>query len=182
MPSSGASGRAQSLTSARSICPVSYTHLDVYKRQWYEKTDTITPARTEDLVNTSDGVRSLEDFWYAFPLEQGFPVFDTTGLEKLSEMAEKPASLDNPDLSTPEACAEYVLHFVGGKWVGKTGSEDNSELSITYRWDDGDMTIRMQRVQLSDSSPVLWLPIGYDGSQPQYPPCLLYTSAFPCRA
>lgn len=142
------------------------------QRLWYEKTDTITPARTEDLVNTSDGVRSLEDFWYAFPLEQGFPVFDTTGLEKLSEMAEKPASLDNPDLSTPEACAEYVLHFVGGKWVGKTGSEDNSELGITYRWDDGDMTIRMQRVQLSDSSPVLWLPIGYDGSQPQYPPYL----------
>lgn len=144
----------------------------VSQRLWYEKTDTITPTRTEELVNTSDGVRSLEDFWYAFPLEQGFPVFDTTGLEKLSEMAEKPASLDNPDLSTPEACAEYVLHFVGGKWVGKTGSEDNSELGITYRWDDGDMTIRMQRVQLSDSSPVLWLPIGYDGSQPQYPPYL----------
>lgn len=142
------------------------------QRLWYENTDTITPARTEDLVNTSDGVRSLQDFWYAFPLEQGFPVFDTTGLEKLSEMAQKPASLDNPDLSTPEACAEYVLHFVGGKWVGKTGNEDNGELGITYRWDDGEMMIRVQRVQLTDSSPVLWLPFGYDGSQPQYPPYL----------
>lgn len=142
------------------------------QRLWYENTDTITPARTEDLVNTSDGVRSLEAFWYAFPLEQGFPVFDTTGLEKLSEMAEKPASLENPDLSTPEACAEYVLHFVGGEWAGRTGSEDDTEMSLTYRWDDGEMTIRMQRVQLSDSSPVLWLPFGYDGYIPQYPPYL----------
>nr|WP_297177058.1 M56 family metallopeptidase [uncultured Agathobaculum sp.] len=142
------------------------------QRLWYEKTDTITPARTEDLVNTSDGVRSLGDFWYAFPLEQGFPVFDTTGLEKLSDMAAKPASLENPDLSTPEACAEYVLHFVTGEWVGRTGSEDDGEMRLTYRWDDGDMTIRVQRVQLSDSSPALWLPVGYDGWQPQYPPYL----------
>lgn len=142
------------------------------QRLWYEKTDTITPARTEELVNTSDGVRSLEAFRYAFPLEQGFPVFDTTGLEKLSEMAAKPASLDNPDLSTPEACAEYVLHFVGGEWAGRTGDEDDTECSITYRWDDGEMTIRMQHVQLSDSSPVLWLPFGYEGYLPQYPPYL----------
>ena len=145
----------------------------VSQRLWYEKTDTITPARTETLVDTSDGVCSLEDFWYAFPLEQGFPVFDETGLTSLNEMATKPASLDNPDLSTPEACAEYVLHFVTGGWTGRTGSEDDSEIGLTYRWDDGEMTIRMQRVQLSDSSPVLWLPIGYDGWQPQYPPYLL---------
>ena len=142
------------------------------ERVWYDRTDTTTPSRTETLVNTSGGVRSLEDFCYAFPLEQGFPVFDETGLEKLSEMAAKPASLENPDLSTPEACAEYVLHFVGGKWVGKTGSEDDAEMHLTYRWDDGEMTLRMQRVQLSDSSPALWLPIGYDGYQPQYPPYL----------
>lgn len=142
------------------------------ERVWYDRTDTTTPSRTETLVNTSGGVRSLEDFWYAFPLEQGFPVFDETGLEKLSEMAAKPASLENPNLSTPEACAEYVLHFVGGKWVGKTGSEDDAEMHLTYRWDDGEMTLRMQRVQLSDSSPALWLPIGYDGYQPQYPPYL----------
>lgn len=144
----------------------------VSQRLWYEKTDTITPARTDDLVNTSDGVRSLKDFWYAFPLEQGFPVFDTTGLEKLSEMAAQPASLENPDLSTPEACAEYVLHFAGGEWTRRTGSEDDTEMGLTYRWDDGEMTIRMQRVQLSDSSPVLWLPFGYDGYIPQYPPYL----------
>ena len=142
------------------------------ERVWYDRTDTTTPSRTETLVNTSGGVRSLEDFWYAFPLEQGFPVFDETRLEKLSEMAAKPASLENPNLSTPEACAEYVLHFVGGKWVGKTGSEDDAEMHLTYRWDDGEMTLRMQRVQLSDSSPALWLPIGYDGYQPQYPPYL----------
>lgn len=143
------------------------------ERVWYDRTDTTTPSRTETLVNTSGGVRSLEEFWYAFPLEQGFPVFDEAGLERLSEMAAKPASLENPDLSTPEACAEYVLHFVGGKWVSKIGSEDDTELGITYRWDDGEMMIRMQRVQLSESSPVLWLPIGYDGWQPQYPPYLL---------
>ncbi len=142
------------------------------QRVWYEKTDSVTPARTETLVNTSDGVRSLEDFWYAFPLEQGLPVFDADGLERLSEMAAKPASLENPDLSTPEACAEYVLHFVTGEWVGRTGSEDDGEMRLTYRWDDGEMTLRMQRVQLSDSSPVLWLPVGYDGWQPQYPPYL----------
>lgn len=143
------------------------------QRLWYEGTDSVTPDRTEALVNTSGGVRSLEEFRYAFPYEQGFPVFDEAGLESLSEMAAKPASLENPDLSTPEACAEYVLHFVGGEWTRRTGSEDDSEMGLTYRWDDGEMMIRMQRVQLSDSSPVLWLPIGYDGWQPQYLPYLL---------
>ena len=142
------------------------------QRLWYEGTDSVTPDRTEALVNTSGGVRSLEEFRYAFPYEQGFPVFDEAGLESLSEMAAKPASLENPDLSTPEACAEYVLHFVGGEWTRRTGSEDDSEMGLTYRWDDGEMMIRMQRVQLSDSSPVLWLPFGYDGSIPQYPPYL----------
>lgn len=156
----------------RFVVPTRDYFFTTVERVWYDRTDTTTPSRTEALVNTSDGVRSLEDFWYAFPLEQGFPVFDTTGLESLSEMAAKPASLENPDLSTPEACAEYVLHFVGGKWVGKTGSEDDTEMGLTYRWDDGEMTIRVQRVQLSDSSPVLWLPFGYDGYIPQYPPYL----------
>ncbi|WP_346704177.1 M56 family metallopeptidase [uncultured Agathobaculum sp.] len=166
------------LTDGSCLLVVRYTgqagdyYFTTAQRLWYEGTDSVTPDRTETLVNTSGGVRSLEDFWYAFPLEQGFPVFDETGLEKLSEMAAKPASLENPNLSTPEACAEYVLHFVGGKWVGKTGSEDDAEMHLTYRWDDGEMTLRMQRVQLSDSSPALWLPIGYDGYQPQYPPYL----------
>lgn len=149
------------------------------QRLWYDGTDSVTPARTENLVNTSDGVRSLEDFWNAFPLEQGFPVFDETGLVSLSEMAVKPASLENPDLSTPEACAEYVLHFVTGEWVGRTGSEDDAEMHLTYRWDDGEMTIRMQRVQLSSDSSVLWLPVGYDGYQPQYPPYLLVLARMP---
>ena len=143
------------------------------QRLWYEGTDSVTPDRTEALVNTSGGVRSLEEFRYAFPYEQGFPVFDEAGLESLSEMAAKPASLENPDLSTPEACAEYVLHFVTGEWTRRTGSEDDTEMGLTYRWDDGEMTIRMQRVQLSESSPVLWLPFGYDGCIPQYPPYLL---------
>ena len=167
------------LTDGSCLLAVRYTgqagdyYFTTVQRLWYENTDSATPARTENLVNTSGGVHSLEEFWYAFPLEQGFPVFDEAGLESLSEMAAKPASLENPDLSTPEACAEYVLHFVGGKWVGKTGSEDDTEMGLTYRWDDGDMMIRMQRVQLSDSSPVLWLPFGYDGSIPQYPPYLI---------
>lgn len=117
-------------------------------------------------------MRSHADFLLAFPLEQGFPIFEEEGLERLSEMAAKPASLENPDLSTPETCAEYVLHLVTGAWIRRTGSEDDDEMGLTYRWDDGEMTIRMQRVQLSDNSPVLWLPIGYDGWQPQYPPYL----------
>lgn len=142
------------------------------ERVWYDRTDTITPSRTELLVDTSDGVRSHADFLLAFPLEQGFPIFEEEGLERLSEMAAKPASLENPDLSTPETCAEYVLHLVTGAWIRRTGSEDDDEMGLTYRWDDGEMTIRMQRVQLSDNSPVLWLPIGYDGWQPQYPPYL----------
>lgn len=142
------------------------------ERVWYDRTDTITPSRTELLVDTSDGVRSHADFLLAFPLEQGFPIFEEEGLERLSEMAAKPASLENPDLSTPETCAEYVLHLVTGAWIRRTGSEDDDEMGLTYRWDDGEMTFRMQRVQLSDNSPVLWLPIGYDGWQPQYPPYL----------
>lgn len=145
----------------------------VSQQLWYEGTDSITPMRTETLVDTSDGVRSLQEFWYAFPLEQGFPVFDEAGLESLSKMTAKPASLENPDLSTPEACAEYVLHFVTGEWTRRTGSEDDTEIGLTYRWGDGEMTIRVQRVQLSESSPVLWLPFGYEGCIPQYPPYLL---------
>ena len=41
-------------------------------RLWYEGTDPSRP-RTETLVNTSDGVRSLEQFILAFPLEQECP-------------------------------------------------------------------------------------------------------------
>lgn len=166
------------LTDGSCLLAVRYTgqagdyYFTTVQRLWYENTDSVTPARTENLVNTSDGVRSLEDFRHAFPLEQGFPVFDAAGLESLSEMAAKPASLENPDLSSPEACAEYVLHFVTGEWVARTGSEDDTEMGLTYRWDDGEMMIRMQRVQLTDSSPVLWLPFGYDGYLPQYPPYL----------
>lgn len=141
-------------------------------RLWYENTDSITPARTESLLKTTDGVRSLADFRSAYPYEQGFPVFDQTGLEKLTELAAKPASGETPDLSTPEACAEYVLHLAGGDWGDRIGGKDDTEIGLPYRWDDGEMTIRMQRVQLSDSSPVLWLPFGYEGYLPQYPPYL----------
>ena len=123
---------------------------------------TITPSRTETLVNTSDGVRSLEQFILAFPLEQEMPYFDGRGLESLSDKASRPASLDNPDLSTPEACAASVLHLVGGEWTDAADdalSEDTTWR--TYQWDDGYVQLTLQRVQLTDDSPVLWLPIGW---------------------
>ena len=131
-------------------------------RLWYEGTDSITPSRTETLVNTSDGVRSLEQFILAFPLEQEMPYFDGRGLESLSDKASRPASLDNPDLSTPEACAASVLHLVGGEWTDAADdalSEDTTWR--TYQWDDGYVQLTLQRVQLTDDSPVLWLPIGW---------------------
>ena len=40
------------------------------ERVRYDRTDTVTPSHTETLLNTSDGVRSLEQFILAFPLEQ----------------------------------------------------------------------------------------------------------------
>ena len=132
------------------------------QRLWYEGTDTTTPSRTETLVNTSGGVRSLEQFILAFPLEQEMPYFDGRGLESLSDKASRPASLDNPDLSTPEACAAYALHLVGGEWTDAADdalSEDTTWR--TYQWDDGYVQLTLQRVQLTDDSPVLWLPIGW---------------------
>ena len=132
------------------------------ERVWYDRTDTTTPSRTETLVNTSDGVRSLEQFILAFPLEQELPYFDGRGLESLSDKASRPASLDNPDLSTPEACAASVLHLVGGEWTDAADdalSEDTTWR--TYQWDDGYVQLTLQRVQLTDDSPVLWLPIGW---------------------
>lgn len=132
------------------------------QRLWYEGTDTTTPSRTETLVNTSGGMRSLEQFILAFPLEQEMPYFDGRGLESLSDKASRPASLDNPDLSTPEACAASVLHLVGGEWTDAADdalSEDTTWR--TYQWDDGYVQLTLQRVQLTDDSPVLWLPIGW---------------------
>ena len=131
------------------------------ERVRYDHTDTVTPSHTETLLNTSDGVRSLEQFILAFPLEQKLPYFEGQGLESLSDMASRPASQDNPDLSTPQACAAYALHLVAGEWAGADDTQPEETTWCTYQWEDGFVQITLQRVQLTDDSPVLWLPIGW---------------------
>lgn len=131
------------------------------ERVRYDHTDTVTPSHTETLLNTSDGVRSLEQFILAFPLEQKLPYFEGQGLESLSDMASRPASQDNPDLSTPKACAAYALHLVAGEWAGADDTQPEETTWCTYQWEDGFVQITLQRVQLTDDSPVLWLPIGW---------------------
>ena len=131
------------------------------ERVRYDRTDTVTPSHTETLLNTSDGVRSLEQFILAFPLEQKLPYFEGQGLESLSDMASCPASQDNPDLSTPQACAAYALHLVAGEWAGADDTQPEETTWCTYQWEDGFVQITLQRVQLTDDSPVLWLPIGW---------------------
>lgn len=131
------------------------------ERVRYDRTDTVTPSHTETLLNTSDGVRSLEQFILAFPLEQKLPYFEGQGLESLSDMASRPASQDNPDLSTPQACAAYALHLVAGEWAGADDTQPEETTWCTYQWEDGFVQITLQRVQLTDDSPVLWLPIGW---------------------
>ena len=131
------------------------------ERVRYDHTDTVTPSHTETLLNTSDGVRSLEQFILAFPLEQELPYFEGQGLESLSDMASRPASQDNPDLSTPQACAAYALHLVAGEWAGADDTQPEETTWCTYQWEDGFVQITLQRVQLTDDSPVLWLPIGW---------------------
>lgn len=131
------------------------------ERVRYDRTDTVTPSHTETLLNTSDGVRSLEQFILAFPLEQELPYFEGQGLESLSDMASRPASQDNPDLSTPQACAAYALHLVAGEWAGADNTQPEETTWCTYQWEDGFVQITLQRVQLTDDSPVLWLPIGW---------------------
>lgn len=131
------------------------------ERVRYDRTDTVTPSHTETLLNTSDGVRSLEQFILAFPLEQELPYFEGQGLESLSDMASRPASQDNPDLSTPQACAAYALHLVAGEWAGADDTQPEETTWCTYQWEDGFVQITLQRVQLADDSPVLWLPIGW---------------------
>lgn len=131
------------------------------ERVRYDRTDTVTPSHTETLLNTSDGVRSLEQFILAFPLEQELPYFEGQGLESLSDMASRPASQDNPDLSTPKACAAYALHLVAGEWAGADDTQPEETTWCTYQWEDGFVQITLQRVQLTDDSPVLWLPIGW---------------------
>ena len=131
------------------------------ERVRYDRTDTVTPSHTETLLNTSDGVRSLEQFILAFPLEQELPYFEGQGLESLSDMASRPASQDNPDLSTPQACAAYALHLVAGEWAGADDTQPEETTWCTCQWEDGFVQITLQRVQLTDDSPVLWLPIGW---------------------
>ena len=131
------------------------------ERVRYDRTDTVTPSHTETLLNTSGGVRSLEQFILAFPLEQELPYFEGQGLESLSDMASRPASQDNPDLSTPQACAAYALHLVAGEWAGADDTQPEETTWCTYQWEDGFVQITLQRVQLTDDSPVLWLPIGW---------------------
>lgn len=131
------------------------------ERVWFADENALTPSRTEPLLNTSDGVRSLADFQLLYQNGAGFPVLSMEALEALSGTAAKPASLDNPDLSTPEACAAYMLHLAGGSLENRRIHPITNQQSITYRWADGSINLMMQQIRLSEDSAALWLPIGW---------------------
>ncbi|MDY3619289.1 M56 family metallopeptidase [Agathobaculum sp.] len=144
---------------------ISYSNLSgdyvfrTVERVWFTDKNALEPARTETLLNTSDGVRSMEAFGRAYGGSLGMPDFEGT-LEALRKMAAKSASPEPPDLSTPEACAATLLHLVGGKWSARTDVQDNAaECRATYQWADGSVEITMRRASPDASG--LWLPVGF---------------------
>ena len=96
-----------------------------------------------------------------FPLEQELPYFEGQGLESLSDMASRPASQDNPDLSHPAGVRGLRVASCRGEWAGADDTQPEETTWCTYQWEDGFVQITLQRVQLTDDSPVLWLPIGW---------------------
>ena len=125
----------------------------VSQQLWYEGTDSITPMRTETLVDTSDGIDSRADFLLAFPQGQGIPVMDRTGIDAL---------LAAPT-SNPEQDAERVLGLSGGTGEDFVHHPINQRVTFTYRWPDGAVDFTMQGVKLGGAEEPIYLPVGYNG-------------------
>lgn len=123
------------------------------QRLWYEGTDSVTPARTETLVDTSDGVRSRADFLLAFPQGQGIPELDRTGIDAL---------LAEPTLD-PAQDAERVLGLSGGTGEDFVMHPINKRVTFTYRWPDGTVDFIMQGVMLGGAEQPIYLPVAFDG-------------------
>lgn len=125
----------------------------VSQQLWYEGTDSITPMRTETLVDTSDGIDARADFLLAFPQGQGIPVMDRTGIDAL---------LAAPT-SNPEQDAERVLGLSGGTGEDFVHHPINQRVTFTYRWPDGTVDFTMQGVKLGSAEEPVYLPVGYNG-------------------
>ena len=125
----------------------------VSQQLWYEGTDSITPMRTETLVDTSDGIDSRADFLLAFPQGQDIPVMDRTGIDAL---------LAAPT-SNPEQDAERVLGLSGGTGEDFVHHPINQRVTFTYRWPDGTVDFTMQGVKLGSAEEPVYLPVGYNG-------------------
>ncbi len=125
----------------------------VSQQLWYEGTDSITPMRTETLVDTSDGIDSRADFLLVFPQGQGIPVMDRTGIDAL---------LAAPT-SNPEQDAERVLGLSGGTGEDFVHHPINQRVTFTYRWPDGAVDFTMQGVKLGGAEEPVYLPVGYNG-------------------
>ncbi|MGO5027225.1 M56 family metallopeptidase [Candidatus Agathobaculum pullicola] len=123
------------------------------QRLWYEGIDSITPTRTETLVDTSDGVRSRADFLLAFPQEQGIPELDRTGIDTL---------LAEPTLD-PAQDAERVLGLSGGMAEDIVIHPIKKRYTFTYRWPDGTVDFIMQGVTLGGAEQPIYLPVAFDG-------------------
>lgn len=124
------------------------------ERVWYDRTDTITPSRTELLVDTADGVRSRADFLLAFPPEQGFPQVGRTGIDALLAAPTGNAAQD----------AERVLGLTGGTAEDFVHHPAYRRVTFTYRWPDGTVDFTMQGVRLGNAKDFVYLPIGYNGA------------------
>lgn len=147
------------LTDGSCLLTVRYTDrthtrfFTVSQRLWYEGTDSITPMRTETLVDTSDGIDSRADFLLAFPQGQVIPVMDRTGIDDL---------LAAPT-SNPEQDAERVLGLSGGTGEDFVHHPINQRVTFTYRWPDGAVDFTMQGVKLGGAEEPIYLPVGYNG-------------------
>ena len=122
------------------------------ERVWYDRTDTITPSRTELLVDTSDGVRSHADFLLAFPQEQRFPQVGRDGIDALLAAPTGNAAQD----------AERVLGLTGGTAEDFVHHPMYGRVTFTYRWPDGTEDFTMQGVRLGNAKDFVYLPIGYN--------------------